>query len=613
MNSLLKVLKIAVAYWPSALLNILFNVLSIIFSVFSFVLIIPVLEILFDQTKQVSVAPPPIDFSFSALSNTDLLKENFYYFVSETVKTHGAADALLYISILLVGMFLFKNLFRYAANFFIAPLRNGVVKDLRNALYLKIMILPLAYFTEKRKGDIISRMSSDVMEVEWSILNSLEMIFREPLTIIIFLVTLFMMSPYLTVFVLIFLPIMGLIIGQVSKSLKKSSIRGQKQLGGLLALIEESLSGLRVIKGFTAIGFSKNRFEIQNDEYTKTMIGAFRKRDLAAPMSEFLGILVVMVILLYGGNLVLGADSVLSSSVFIAYLALFSQILTPAKSLSSAMYNVQKGAASMERIDVILDADEVIVEKKDAITVKEFEKEIIFDNVSFRYEEADVLKNINLKIQKGKTIALVGPSGAGKTTMADLLPRFYDVCEGALLIDGKDIRDFVIDDLRSLMGIVTQESILFNDTVFNNIALGIDDAKEEDVIYAAKIANAHEFIEKMPKGYHNNIGDSGAKLSGGQRQRLSIARAVLKNPPILVLDEATSALDTESERLVQDALETLMKNRTSVVIAHRLSTIRHADEIIVLKAGEIVERGNHETLFEANGTYRRLCDMQTFV
>lgn len=612
MKNLRDVLILAKNYIGYALLNIFYNLLAVLFSVFSFVMIIPVLEILFNKERIEEYVSPSVDLSVQSLTNTEMLKEYFYYHVGRIINQHGAEEALIYISGLIILMFFLKNITRYAANYYVAPLRNGVVKDLRKAIYHKIMILPLAYFTEKRKGDILSRISSDVLEVEWSILNSLEMIFREPVTLFIYLLTLFIMSPYLTLFVLIFLPIMGYIIGQVSKSLKKSSYRGQTQLGDLMSIVEESLGGLRIIKAFTAIGFSEQRFEKINDAYTKTMIGAYRKRDLAAPMSEFLGVLVVVVIVWYGGSLVLNSDSSLTPSVFLVYISIFSQVLVPAKMLSKAMYNVQKGAASLDRINTILDAEEVIVEQVNPVPITGFLNDISYRNVSFSYEEAEVLKGINLVVPKGKTVALVGPSGSGKTTMVDLLPRFYDVKGGRLSIDGKDVREYAINDLRALMGIVNQNPILFNDTVANNIALGIENVSMDDVETAARIANAHEFIAKLPEGYNTSIGESGTKLSGGQRQRISIARAIMKNPPILILDEATSALDTESERMVQGALEALMKNRTSIVIAHRLSTIRYADEIVVLHDGEIIERGTHEELFESQGMYRKLCDMQTF-
>jgi len=519
----------------------------------------------------------------------------------------------MYICILVIVLFFLKNLFRYLGMFFVAPIRNGVVKDIRNELYLQIMILPLAYYSEQRKGDIISRMTQDVQEVQWTIMTSLEMIFREPISIICFLVSMFLISPQLTLFVLILFPVSGFIISKIGSSLKKTSDKGQAKMGELLSNIEETLGGLRIIKAFNAIDTVNARFHVINNNYTKLMTRLFRKRDLASPLSEFMAIIVVGGVLLYGGTLILTSDSAsLTPSVFLTYLLMFSQLLNPVKSFTDAYSNIQKGAASVERIEEVLKADEVIVEKPDAKPIISFSDSILYKGVSFTYEKEEVLHDINIEIRKGKTIALVGPSGAGKSTMVDLLPRFYDCTEGELIVDGINVKDYKISDLRRLMGIVTQETILFNDSVFNNIAFGMSDVSEEDVIKAAKIANAHEFIIQMEKGYQTNIGDRGMKLSGGQKQRLSIARAVLMNPPVMILDEATSSLDTESERLVQDALMKLMENRTSVIIAHRLSTVQFADEIIVLQCGKIVERGTHAELIELKGVYYKLCELQTF-
>jgi ATP-binding cassette, subfamily B, bacterial MsbA len=470
----------------------------------------------------------------------------------------------------------------------------------------------LAYFSDQRKGDIMSRITNDVMNIEWSIMQSLEMLFREPLTIIIFMVTLVLISPGLTLFVVILLPLTGFLIAQVGKSLKRTSAKSQRQLGVILSIVEETISGLRIIKGFNAIDKTNEKFREQNSRLTTIMIRLFRKRDLASPMSEFLSTLVLVVILWFGGQLVLNESAGLEPTVFIFYVVVFSQLIVPAKAFTEAYYNVQKGVASAERIREIIDADEVIEESAEAISKKDFHQGIEYRNVSFAYEKEQVLQDINLKITKGKMIALVGSSGSGKSTMVDLLPRFYDCTSGEILVDDIPVKDLKIEDLRSLMGIVTQETILFNDTVFNNIAFGMENVKLEDVVAAARIANAHEFIENMPGGYQTNIGDRGIKMSGGQRQRISIARAVLKNPPVMILDEATSALDTESERLVQDALFKLMQNRTSVVIAHRLSTIQNADEIVVLEKGRIVERGNHNALLEKKGVYKKLIDLQSF-
>jgi len=606
MKSLLNILRYVIPYWGYALLNVGFNILSVIFSLASFALFIPVLQILF---KTAAAPDPVVGFSWI---NMDHLKDQFYYEIGQLVETRGEMDVLLYISITIVVLFFLKNLFRYLAMFYLAPIRNGVVKDLRNKLYNKTLILPLSYFSEQKKGDIMSRMTSDVQEIEWSIMSSLEMMFRDPIAIITYLVALFMISPQLTIFVLILLPLSAFLIGQIGKSLKRTSAKGQKQLGLILSIIEETLGGLRIIKAFTAINVSNENFKKSNQRYTQLMIRLYRKRDLASPLSEILSSMVMVVVLWFGGRIVLNPESNLDAAVFITYILIFSQIIVPAKAITTAVYNIQKGSASVERIQEIFDAEEIILEKENAESIKDFKNEVEYKNVTFAYDKEKVLKNINLKIEKGKTIALVGPSGGGKSTLVDLLPRFYDCLEGGIFLDGKNVKDLVIDDLRGLMGIVSQESILFNDTIMGNIAMGMDTVNEEDVIAAAKVANAHQFISQMVDGYHTNIGDRGVKLSGGQRQRLSIARAVLKNPPILILDEATSALDTESERLVQEALTKLMKNRTSVVIAHRLSTIQHADEIIVISNAEIVERGKHQELLALNGTYKKLCDLQSF-
>ncbi len=605
MKNIMRIFKYVIPYWGLALLNIIFNIFSVLFSLVSLAMVVPFLGLLFGTQKLV-IIKPAFELSVNSVSG------NFNYFISKIILDYGKVDALIFICILVVILFFLKNFFRYMAMFYLAPVRNGVVKDIRNDLYEKILILPLSYYSEQKKGDIIARMTTDVQEVEWSIMSSLEMIFRDPLNIVIFLITLMIMSSQLTLFVLILLPFTAFLIGRIGKSLKRSSDKVQKKMGVILSVIEETLSGLRIIKAFNAIDYSQNKFQKINTNYTKVMIRVYRKRDLANPLSEFIGALVLVVIMWFGGKLVLGNNANISPEVFIAYVVIFSQLIVPVKSFVTAYYNIQKGAASAERIKQVLDAEEVIEEKPDAIAIKEFQKDIVYNNVSFTYEKEEVLSNVLLTIEKGKTIALVGPSGGGKSTMVDLLPRFYDCTKGEIIIDGTPIKDYKISDLRGLMGIVTQESILFNDTVFNNIAFGLYNVEEEKVVEAARIANAHEFITELENGYHTFIGDRGCKLSGGQRQRLSIARAILKNPPILILDEATSSLDTESERLVQDALEKLMMNRTSIVIAHRLSTIQHADEIIVLQKGEIVERGKHAELLEKNGIYKKLCELQSF-
>jgi ATP-binding cassette, subfamily B, bacterial MsbA len=605
MKNLFKVLRYVRSYWGFASLNIVFNILGVIFSLVSFAAMVPVLNILFKLQKQVTEAP---ELAFTLES----LKQNFYLLISQMITRYGEIHTLAYFCLIIITLFFLKNFFRYMAMFYLAPIRNGVVKDIRNELYLKVMILPLAFYSEQRKGDIMARMTSDVQEVEWSIMSSLEAIFRDPITMVSYVVTLFLIEPSLTLMVAVVLPISGLIIGQIGKSLKRTSVKGQKSMGELLSLIEETISGLRIIKAFNAINWAHLNFMETNRNYTRLMIRLYRKRDLASPLSEFLGVAIAVFIIWYGGRIILLPGSTLDASIFLLYITIFSQLLIPAKSVTTAVYNIQKGAASVERIEVVLNADERIVEKEHAIVIKKFEHKIEYRDVSFRYEDDPVLSNINLEIPKGKMIALVGPSGGGKSTLVDLLPRFYDPESGEITIDGIPIRELVISDVRGLMGIVSQETILFNGPVFDNIAFGMKDVSPDDVIAAAKVANAHEFIEKMPEGYQTNIGDRGVKLSGGQKQRISIARAVLRNPPILILDEATSALDTESERLVQEALVNLMKNRTSVVIAHRLSTIQHADEIIVLKKGAIVERGSHAALLDLNGVYKKLHDLQSF-
>lgn len=605
MTKLAQIYKYISKYWGFAALNVMFNILSVVFSLFSLTMIIPFLQLLFDETKLVREAP-------QLAMNTDSIVAYFNYLISDIIIQKGEVNALLFISLMVVILFFVKNLFRYMAMFYLAPLRNGVVEDIRNDVYRRILILPLAYFSEQRKGDIMSRITNDVTNIEWSIMQSLEMLFREPLSIIIFLVTLIVISPTLTFFVIILLPVTAFLIAQIGKSLKRTSTKSQTKLGVILSIVEETISGLRIIKGFNAIDTAFQKFSEQNSSLTRVMNRLYRKRDLASPLSEFLSTLVLVVILWYGGQLVLNDSSSLEPTVFIFYVVVFSQLIVPVKAFTVAYYNVQKGVASADRINEIITAEEIIEEKPNAIEIKELKESIEYRSVHFAYGREPVLKDINLNIEKGKMIALVGASGSGKSTLVDLLPRFYDCTGGEIRIDNIPIKDMRINNLRGLMGIVTQETILFNDTVFNNIAFGMSNMSEESVIAAAKIANAHEFIEKMPEGYQTNIGDRGVKLSGGQKQRISIARAVLKNPPIMILDEATSALDTESERLVQDALLKLMKNRTSVVIAHRLSTIQFADEIIVLDKGSIVERGSHVALVAKEGIYKKLCDMQSF-
>lgn len=547
-----------------------------------------------------------------AVGGIEGAKDYFYKLLSDYINLYGQQNSLLMLCVAIVTLFFLKNLSRYLGMYFLAPVRNGVVSDIRQQVYNKILALPLAYFSNERKGDIMVRTTSDVSEVEFSIMSGLEMIFREPLTIISTLVLLYVVSPELTLTSLLLLPLAGLIIGRVGKSLKKTSTKGQQKLGEILSQIEETLSGLRIIKGFTAEKQMHGKFNSENAEFTRLQNSIYRKRDLASPLSEFLGVVVMTVLIWVGGSLILNGDKKLDPEEFIFYIVLFSQIINPAKALTTAWFSLQKGFASLERIDHILDAPDTVAEVPAAKPITGFTGKIEYKNVTFSYVNKNVLSNINLTIEAGKTIALVGPSGAGKSTLADLLPRFYDTTEGEILVDGNNIKSLQIPSLRGLIGIVTQDTVLFNDTVANNILLARPGASMQEVEEAAKIANAYEFIEKLDGGFNYNIGDRGGKLSGGQRQRLSIARAVLKNPPILILDEATSSLDTESEKLVQEALSGLMKTRTSIVIAHRLSTIQNADEIIVLNEGEIVERGTHATLINNGGLYKRLTELQAF-
>ena len=609
-----KILRYVKPYWGYALLNASCNILSVLFSFFSLTLIAPFLDLLFlkdDNFYLEKMAAGKPEFHLS----TKAIVDSFYYYLTEMITdpNRGKQYALMFICIAVAVMFFLKNLFRYLGQFFISPIRNGVVKDLRADVHKKMMRLPLSWFSNERKGDIITRVTSGVHEVEWSVMSSLEVVFRDPFNIFLFLGMMIFISAKLTVFVFILLPIVGFLIGRIGKSLKRTSARSKEKLGLLISIIEETLSGLRIIKAFNAEKFMAEKFAKVNERYNTIAIRALRKTDLSSPLSEFLGTVTMMIVMYFGGMLVLGKDASLSASAFITYIALFSQIIPPAKSFTQAFYNIQKGLASADRIFAVLEAEESIKDQQSAETIKSFNYKIEYQNISFSYRKGDegyVLKNVSFTIEKGKTVALVGQSGSGKTTLADLLPRYYDVDGGTLLIDGTDIRKLQLHSLRELLGVVSQEPILFNDTIYNNIAFGMNHATEKMVEEAASVANAHEFITQMPEGYQTNIGDRGSKLSGGQRQRISIARAVLKNPPILILDEATSALDTESEKLVQDALTSLMKNRTVLVIAHRLSTIQHADEIIVLQKGEIVQRGTHVQLANVEGVYKKLYELQ---
>ena len=586
-------------------MNFLYNIFSALFTVFSVMMMIPILDIIFETKSEVNTL---VDWSFSL----DAVKNNAYYYVTLIKHEFGPGATLLAVGFAVIIATMLKVAFAYLAAYEAVYIRNGVVKDIRQQIYHRILRLAMRFFSDERKGDIMARITGDVTEVENSIMSSLDMFLKNPIMIIVLLISLLIMSPTMTLFIFIVLPVAGFIIGRVGKSLKKVSREGQDQMGVLLTIIEESLGGLRIIKAFNAEKKMDSRFDGELNSYRSIMNRLMRRRELAHPMSEFLGTIVMVVVVWFGGRLILGNNSELSGTEFIAYLGIFYQIINPAKAFTNALYSIQKGLAAMDRIDMILKADITITETPEAKSIKTLQSEIEYRDITFAYEEKPVLKNVSLTIPKGKTVALVGQSGSGKTTFVDLLPRFYDVDKGGIFIDGTDTRQLKLHDLRDMMGNVNQEAILFNDSIYNNIAFGVENTTKEDVIAAAKVANAHDFIMETENAYDTMIGDRGSKLSGGQRQRLSIARAILKNPPILILDEATSALDTESERLVQDALEKLMQNRTSLVIAHRLSTVRNADLICVFHDGKIVEEGTHDELIEKNGRYKRLHDMQIF-
>lgn len=607
MSNIKKILPFLYPYKKYAYLNIFFNVLYALFSTLSFIALIPMIQVLFDKTKRNTVIP-----TYEGITELKKYGEDYLsYYITTNSDNNNPGFTLSIMVAIIISIFLLKNLFDYLAMFFITFLRNGVLRDMRNAMYKKTLELPLAFYSEKRKGDVISRISADVNEVQTSFLAVLELIVKEPLTIIFTISAMLIISVKLTLFVFVFIPVSGYIISLIGKQLKKQSTKAQQEQGTFLSTIEETIGGLKVVKGYNSENYFNSVFKSSTERFFILSNSIGNRQNLASPASEFMGITVIAILLWYGGQMVLIEKS-LDGASFIAYMGLAYNILTPAKAISKASYGVKRGNAAAERVLEILDQKNTITSKEDAIEKTTFDSNISVQNINFRYEEETVLKDFSLQVKKGQTVALVGQSGSGKSTIANLLTRFYDVNDGTISIDGINIKDMNLQSLRSLMGLVTQDSILFNDTIKANISLGKLDATDDEIIEALKIANAYEFVKELPLGIYTNIGDSGNKLSGGQKQRLSIARAVLKNPPIMILDEATSALDTESEKFVQVALENMMQNRTSIVIAHRLSTIQKADLIVVMQKGKIVEQGTHDELIAHNGTYNKLVTMQSF-
>lgn len=609
MHTYIRILSYARPFGRFVPIYILYALLSIIFGLLNFTLLKPLFDVIFEQVDPESLAKyaSKPEFSFSIEYFAHLFNYNFLQIADE----YGKMGTLFYVCIIIVISVFLANLFTYLSGVVLAKVRAVVIKRMRVDIFSQVSKLHIGYFSSERKGDLMSKMTNDVQEVENTIVQSLRVVFREPATIILYFGVLFLMSVKLTLFTILIIPISGAIIGGITRRLKKSAVQSQESLGRIVNILDETLGGMRVIKAFNAERFMKAKFDQETDFYSDVNVNMARKNELASPISQFLGVTVVAGILVYGGGLVLSGNSDLGASDFITYIIIFTQVLNPAKEISRSVSNIQRGIASAERIFQVIDTPTNISSPVKPKLLKGLYESIEFKNISFAYEESTVLNQINFTLKRGKTIALVGPSGGGKSTLADLVPRFYDPTEGQILLDGVDLRQFELTDLRGLMGIVTQESILFNDSVFNNIAFGVAGATEAEAIEAAKIANAHEFIEKLENGYHTSIGERGSKLSGGQKQRISIARAVLKNPPILILDEATSALDSESELLVQEALTKLMKNRTTLVIAHRLSTIQHADEILVIERGQIVQRGSHQELSQSEGLYQKLSSIQS--